>query len=525
MTLDEAIELAIENTLTAGVSDIFGAHFEVELIRDPEFRHKLHENIKETISRRQLDQLGILPIQHILVPKSSRAYDYRRATLMHLTCHLKYLTLAILCAEIIEKNKIGIGENVVFSHRFHPDTGALFSNEMGYSQWLSENALRRANPTIRVIVKCDISSFYDRINLHRLKSTLESIGIEPWIINSINDILFYWSKKDSYGLPIGTSASRILAEAVLLDLDEYLADEEIIFTRYVDDYRLFAPDLHTAQRWLIKLTTRLFRDGLMLNPAKTAFVDARKTEEEITIEKEKTEKVMKEITRLVGAYNKVPRVFKMPKDEKYEVFKSIELSKCKSEIESMTVIEFDNIQKLILGALVQQKYEFLEDCPTYMLKCSYGIDYIVDMLVKNKNDIPEGIRLAITNSISNLILSGTFNNLDWYESKLLLLLSDDFYYQKKTLMDFIKKTPRTTTSFPLMVSMEGLFSGATRADVKTIREMFDVVDQWLKRRIIKLVYLKLPLEERNAWFRSIKVSVKGDIITERILDLAIKDKL
>src|SRR6266436_4351877 len=45
--------------------------------------------------------------------------------------------------------------------------------------------------------------------------------------------------RQSYGIPVGGSASRLLAEAVLSDADSALADEGFLFTRFVDDYRLF----------------------------------------------------------------------------------------------------------------------------------------------------------------------------------------------------------------------------------------------------------------------------------------------
>ena len=50
----------------------------------------------------------------------------------------------------------------------------------------------------------------------------------------------FWSNRDSYGLPVGSNASRILAEASLIEVDNYLISKKIDFCRFVDDYRIFA---------------------------------------------------------------------------------------------------------------------------------------------------------------------------------------------------------------------------------------------------------------------------------------------
>ena len=68
---------------------------------------------------------------------------------------------------------------------------------------------------------------------------------------------------------MGSNASRILAEASLIGVDNYLMSLGVDFIRYVDDYRMFAPDAHKAQYWLTLLIDRLDQEGLMINMSKT----------------------------------------------------------------------------------------------------------------------------------------------------------------------------------------------------------------------------------------------------------------
>ena len=129
-------------------------------------------------------------------------------------------------------------------------------------------------------MRADIAEFYRRLNLHRLESTLSSIGVDPWLVSTINEVLFYWAGRDSYGLPVGGNASRILAEAALLDVDSYLERQRVAFVRFVDDYRFFAPSAETAHSWLMLLIERLQLEGLVINQPKTAIEPIKRAEKE-----------------------------------------------------------------------------------------------------------------------------------------------------------------------------------------------------------------------------------------------------
>jgi len=79
----------------------------------------------------------------------------------------------------------------------------------------------------KVVVECDISNFYDRINIHRIESVLNSNpNIDRDIIKLINTLLLFWANRDSYGLPVGSNASRILAEVALIEVDNYLISKK-----------------------------------------------------------------------------------------------------------------------------------------------------------------------------------------------------------------------------------------------------------------------------------------------------------
>jgi len=83
------------------------------------------------------------------------------------------------------------------------------------------------------LVTCDIANFYDRLNIHRLESTLLSLGLEKARVRQINELLLFWANRDSYGLPVGSNASRILAEVALLGVDNYMLSIGAKFVRFL----------------------------------------------------------------------------------------------------------------------------------------------------------------------------------------------------------------------------------------------------------------------------------------------------
>src|SRR5262249_20337893 len=75
---------------------------------------------------------------------------------------------------------------------------------------------------------------------------------------------------NSYGLPIGPFASRVLAEAVLIDVDSALLSDGADFVRWVDDYTIFCTSEVEGQRLLFRLAEHLFNNhGLTLSGMKT----------------------------------------------------------------------------------------------------------------------------------------------------------------------------------------------------------------------------------------------------------------
>ena len=260
----ESIGRAIDHIARFGDTDVFPHLIEIAFLKDKK------NEIVEAISNLDLDNVS--PIQEIeaLSPKSRNGFR-----IVHQLNYLDVLLFTASCIEIgddLEKLKIPSDELGPFAYRFDVNSNeSLFSQDHSYKDWLEhqKEIIQRDN-TITSIIFTDIADFYSRIYLHRIESILDVATPKKGVKKFIEKVIKSIRSKQSHGIPIGCSASRIIAEAVLADSDSALRDEGVDFTRFVDDYRIFVKNQQHAYHILSFLAEHLSTtEGLSLNAQKT----------------------------------------------------------------------------------------------------------------------------------------------------------------------------------------------------------------------------------------------------------------
>ena len=287
-----------------------------------------------------LESLQINPISNVYFPKKE-AYDFRKAALIQPLDTIKYLALCVQIADEIEKAKPDKIKKIVFWSRFQPNKGYLFSSHYYFTSFEQYTSKKIKQRNVKVLIKADIANFYDRLNIHRLESILTSLNIDTKIVKIIDELLKFWANRDSYGLPVGSNASRILAEASLLEVDKFLISHNVNFCRYVDDYRIFAPNGKVAHYWLGLLIERLALEGLVVNIAKTKMIDvSNKTSEKIEInEKEKNRHTDQRPQIIVGYTGTIPTKFRTPKKEEIKKLESVDVTNLLLKLQMSEIVE------------------------------------------------------------------------------------------------------------------------------------------------------------------------------------------
>jgi hypothetical protein len=506
LKIDKAIEFALDNVRKEGLTDIFSTPFEVSLLKNKYFRVLLSTQIKARINSNSLSGLKVYPISHVLFPKKD-AYDFRRAALIQPVDTITYLALVLMYADVIEKHRIEKRNNVVFSYRFKPKGGYLFDPKYNYTSFQAHVAERQKSRRVKVLIKCDISNFYDRLNLHRLESTLLSLPIDNKLVKLTNELLLFWANRDSYSLPIGGNASRILAEAALISVDDYLRSLKVQFCRFVDDYRLFAPDAKTAHTWLTILVERLYLEGLTVNPAKTVIEDVSKKSKSSTVISEEARQVANKLRQwriIVGYSGTIPTKFRELSEREISDLKEVATEELEEKITTNQILQPDDVRKFIRIVVASGDYGKLYLYQSLVEKFPQFTPLLVDLLIKKEPLIPVALKESIKGYFSG-VLSESTKYPEYVLISIVRLLGTEGFSNASALMELFRSLRRNSGAYIGRAVLDALSEHTTRTDVLEIRQYYPRADLWEKRSIIRIVDSTLSEEEKRPWLKNVKV--------------------
>lgn len=511
MNIDKAIKLALDNIRKEGLTDIFPVPFEVSLLKNEHFRSFLASQIKSRLKSNSLSGLKVYPISHVLFPKKD-AYDFRRAALIQPVDTIVYLALVLLYADIIEKHRVEKHRRVVFSYRFKPKGGYLFDPKFNYTSFQAHVSERQKSRRVKVLVKCDISNFYDRLNIHRLESTLLSLPIDPKLVKLTNELLLFWANRDSYSLPIGGNASRILAEAALISVDDYLCSLKVQFCRFVDDYRLFAPDAKTAHAWLTILVERLYLEGLTVNPGKTIIEDVSKKSKTPTAISEEARQVANELRQgriIVGYSGTIPTKFRELSEREIAELKEAATEELEERITKNQILQPDDVRRFLRIVVASGDYSKLSLYKSLIEKFPQFTPLFIDLLVKKESLIPVELKESITAYFSNILAEGV-KYPEYMLISIVRLLGSKGFSNAAALMELFRSLKRNSGAYIGRAVLDALFENTSRTDVLEIRQYYPRADLWEKRAIIRIVDATLSEEEKRPWLKNVKVHSSED---------------
>lgn len=513
MNITKASQLAVQNVFKEGLTDIFPRPFEVDLLKNECFAAEIQKIVESRVKSGSLGGLKVHPIQHVLYPKKD-PFDFRRAALMQPIDTITYLTLVLTIADELESHRPQAAKNRVFSYRFKPKDGLLFNPDYNFTtfeQHVSEHVKR---PRTKVLVKCDIASFYDRLNLHRLESTLLGLPLEKGKVKLINELLLFWANRDSYSLPIGGNASRILAEASLISVDDYLLSNGVNFCRFVDDYRFFAPDIKSAHAWLTLFVERLFMEGLSINSSKTSLEDvaSRRTTAPVLpvpVHPSNGRRDVAPVRLIVGYTGIIPTKFRELSERESAELQGEDLNAALKQLKQQVVVLPDDIRRVLRILVAQSAYSKLTLLPEILDRFPQFTPLAVDLLAKKAGDIPAAIR----DELATYFIGKTDvaeRTPEYILIAIVRLLGTEGYERKDALLDLFRNLKRNAGSYIGRCIIDAIQKLATRNDVLEVRQYFNRADAWERRAIIRVVDGVLPEEETRPWLKNVKIHAAED---------------
>lgn len=264
---DASLDWSLQHALKFSDTDIFPDAFEFLAISDN------WNDVKRSIQSLDILKWAVRPSRRCLVPK--HRFGFRISTQLDPLDFLVFTALIWEAGAKLEAQRIPVTENIVHSYRFAPEAdGRMFSDKYTYRsfQQASHDYCEELNPTHIVIA--DIADFFPRLYTHRIDNALDSaLGVGHMHSKALKDLIAHWAGAYSYGIPVGSAASRLIAEVTISDIDQLLLSEGTKYVRYSDDFRIFCSSEAEAYKYLTLIARSLFENhGLTLQQNKTKIV-------------------------------------------------------------------------------------------------------------------------------------------------------------------------------------------------------------------------------------------------------------
>lgn len=264
---EEALDFALTHIIAKGDTDILPPAFEYNAILSewPEVRGML--------VGRDLDAWAVRPARKCLSPK--RGLGFRVATQLDPLDALLITAVVYEIGEELENHRVAAADAVVHSYRFGPNgTGQLYRPEWSFDSFRARS-LEVSRERGGYVLMTDIADFFQRIYVHPLENALAVATASRGHARVIGKFISGWNQSVSYGIPVGGSIFRLLAEITIDDVDRALLSAGYTFCRFSDDYRIFVPDERGAREACAFLANTLLRHhGLTIQESKTEIVSA-----------------------------------------------------------------------------------------------------------------------------------------------------------------------------------------------------------------------------------------------------------
>lgn len=516
----KTIEWTLEHFARHNDTDIFPKPFEFQAIY-----HNKDEFVKK-LSGQDIFQWNTRTYRRCLVPK--HRYGFRLATQLDPLDMIFYFGLLYEAGEEIENNRVKADRKVSFSYRFSPDDKDyfLFDRNINFSEFQKNSRDLAAHH--KFVVVTDIADFYPRIYFHRLENALStSLSKLPNHGKVIGNLIKGWNQHVSYGIPIGNSPSRLLAEIVIDDIDRILLAEGIVFTRYVDDYRIFCASRQEAYRCLVRLANALHDShGLTLQSQKTKILTSQEFIERV-IETEE----QKEIKSLANGFDEI--IFSLDLENPYEPLDYDFLSpEIQAKINGLNLesllyeqLEKEEIEISMTKFLINRLGQLKRIEPLNKLLDSIdNLHPVFSEIIRYLSEIGEGLTPEKRKEIGSFLLGklqdSVICNLEFNKMQIMSMFAGTNkwgnteslarYYNLESDAFF-----RRTVILALGKSDQGYW-------LRSKKVSFDQMGAWDKRAFLYAASC-FPKDERDHWYKAIKKS--RDELEEYIISWASKNPI
>lgn len=227
---EESLSWAIDHLNKFGDTDLFPKPLEFNIISEKK------DDVLLKLKDIDLNNYSFGSARGFLVPKDTLAY--RKATQLDPIDSIFLTAIIYEFGQKIEDNRIKIEDKKVFSYRFNPQEDfSLYDPDISWIDFWKSCKVKAEE--YKYAVYLDISDFYNQIYHHTIENQLIDAGfpnhVTKWLISLFESV----TAKVSRGIPVGSHSTHLIAELVMIAIDESMTLKGFNYCRYVDDIIIF----------------------------------------------------------------------------------------------------------------------------------------------------------------------------------------------------------------------------------------------------------------------------------------------
>lgn len=266
MKLDKnSIEWALMHVNIMKDTDLFPKPIEIDILLD-DFEYSMN-----IISNIDISNYKWHSSRRFIIPK--KELSFRLATQLNPLDSILLSAIIYQYGKLIEYRRIDIEQDKVFSYRFSPNKlGYLYTLDDSWKSYWESCYIKGQKYNYAVYL--DISDFYNQIYHHTVENELIQCKFPNEIKTSIMKLLEKLTSKTSRGIPVGPHSTHLLAEMVLIPIDEILNSQYVDFCRYCDDIIIFCDDINEARTIVYEVAEILDSQQRLVLNNKTEIYDS-----------------------------------------------------------------------------------------------------------------------------------------------------------------------------------------------------------------------------------------------------------
>ncbi|MEW9799721.1 RNA-directed DNA polymerase [Alteromonas sp. CYL-A6] len=472
--------------------------------------------VRDFIKSIDLDTYDPKKPMKIFAPKN-RA-NIRVVHLLHPQDLIIYTALTLIVKNDIEDNRISKRAKRVFSYRVDKARDdRLYDSRGAHDDYIEQVERKVDRDNIRFVGIADIADFYPSIYQHRLENAIQAIASDQRGIDVarvlVKKLISNLMGRNSYGIPVGPYASKVLAEALLIDVDAYLHSNAIDFVRWVDDYSIFCKSEYEAQATLFSLGEWLYdHHGLTLQSAKTKILPKQRFNDEIL---SKPEENLTDRDHVISLLRDIRMTgYEDEWDDEEEEIDEDEIEQTLQQLQAVDLVEM--LQESMSDAALVD-YEVINYVLTRlprMPEAEDGIkEQVLDLVIENAellypssenvakyivsfNDLPKKEKKKIAKKLLKPLNSKRNPPPDYYAMWMLYIFTTSEDWNQ--IKDIIKLYQTTSSDVVKRYAALAIAKGGSRAEALIIKDDLNSAPPMLKLAILEASN-KLGTDERKHW--------------------------